>query len=168
MPQYNPGDAIESRCTRCDDVTGHVIVVLVGGEIIKVECRACGSVHKYRPPVDKAAPRPDVPRRVRQGTSRTEAIKTDQAQRAARATREPAATKSGLRGLRAAEALEKEWRDALAKSGTPRPYAMQEHFAPGESVDHPSFGSGIVKEFLPPDKIRVLFRDGLKLLRCAC
>ena len=42
-----PGDRIEARCTRCNDITGHVIVALVGGEIVKVECRACGSVHKY-------------------------------------------------------------------------------------------------------------------------
>ncbi|MFR6517800.1 MAG: hypothetical protein ACLUPV_00325 [Bilophila wadsworthia] len=39
-----PGDRIEARCTRCNDITGHVIVALVGGEIVKVEC-ACGSVH---------------------------------------------------------------------------------------------------------------------------
>ena len=45
-----PGDRIEARCTRCNDITGHVIVALVGGEIVKVECRACGSVHKYYPP----------------------------------------------------------------------------------------------------------------------
>jgi len=25
-----------------------------------------------------------------------------------------------------------------------------------------------VREMLPPDKMRVLFRDGLRLLRCAC
>ena len=36
-----PGDRIEARCTRCNDITGHVIVALVGGEIVKVECRAC-------------------------------------------------------------------------------------------------------------------------------
>ena len=41
-----PGDRIEARCTRCNDITGHVIVALVGGEIVKVECRACGSEGK--------------------------------------------------------------------------------------------------------------------------
>ncbi len=168
MPQYHPGDAVESRCLRCNDVTGHVIVALVGGEIVKVECRACGSVHKYRPPEGKAVARPDTPRRVRQGSSRTEAIKADQAARAEKAKRVAPAPRTGLRGQRAAEALEKEWRDALVLGGAPRPYAMQERFTPGEVVDHPTFGSGIVKEVQPPDKMRVLFRDGLKLLRCAC
>ena len=27
-----PGDRIEARCTRCNDITGHVIVALVGGD----------------------------------------------------------------------------------------------------------------------------------------
>ena len=37
-----PGDRIEARCTRCNDITGHVIVALVGGEIVKVEFRRKG------------------------------------------------------------------------------------------------------------------------------
>ncbi len=50
-----PGDRIEARCTRCNDITGHVVVALVGGQIVKVECKACGSVHKYYPPVSAKA-----------------------------------------------------------------------------------------------------------------
>ena len=40
---------VTEMCIRDSDITGHVIVALVGGEIVKVECRACGSVHKYYP-----------------------------------------------------------------------------------------------------------------------
>ena len=70
-----PGDRIEARCTRCNDITGHVIVALVGGEIVKVECRACGSVHKYYPP---AAPKEAKGKtsvcRVKAGEARKEAV----------------------------------------------------------------------------------------------
>ena len=70
-----PGDRIEARCTRCNDITGHVIVALVGGEIVKVECRACGSVHKYYPPATpKEAKGKTAVCRVKAGETRKEAV----------------------------------------------------------------------------------------------
>ena len=69
------GDRIEARCTRCNDITGHVIVALVGGEIVKVECRACGSVHKYYPPATpKEAKGKTAVCRVKAGETRKEAV----------------------------------------------------------------------------------------------
>lgn len=47
------GERIEARCTRCKDLTGHIVVSMLNGEIAKVECCACGSVHKYYPPAKK-------------------------------------------------------------------------------------------------------------------
>ena len=35
-------------------------------------------------------------------------------------------------------------------------------------VEHPVFGVGAVVELFPPDKMDVLFREGVKRLRCAC
>lgn len=172
MPQYKPGDAVASRCTRCDDVTGHVIVALVGDQIIKVECRACGSVHRYRPPEGVKAERKETARRVRQGTERADAIREVRAASASSfaAAVSPAAAKTtGSRAAKAAMAVEEEWRRAiaLAPGSNARPYAMNERFAVDEVVEHPVFGSGIVREVLPPDKVRILFRDGPRLLRCA-
>lgn len=70
-----PGDRIEARCTRCNDITGHVIVALVGGEIVKVECRACGSVLKYYPPATpKEAKGKTAVCRVKAGETRKEAV----------------------------------------------------------------------------------------------
>jgi len=171
MSPCEPGNAVASRCTRCGDVTGHVIVALVGGEIVKVECRACGSVHRYLPPEGGKAPRRET-RRAGQGAQRTDAIREacalDASSRVAAAA--PSAGRvTGVRAAKAAQTLENEWRRTIAlATGSPaRPYAMQERFAVGEVVEHPVFGSGIVREVLPPDKMRVLFRDGLRLLRCA-
>ena len=45
---------------------------------------------------------------------------------------------------------------------------MTESFAVGDVVEHPKFGSGVVQEVFPPDKMQILFRDGAKMLRCAC
>lgn len=70
-----PGDRIEARCTRCNDITGHVIVALVGEEIVKVECRACGSVHKYCPSAaPKEAKGKTVVCRVKAGETCKEAV----------------------------------------------------------------------------------------------
>ena len=150
-----PGDQIEARCTRCNDVTGHVVVALVGGEIVKVECRACGSVHKYHPPTPAGKVREAASVcRVRQGQNRVVT------------TSAPIVSLS--KAQRAAEEQEQSWQRALnASVATPRPYGMSASFAEGDVIEHPKFGLGVVREVLPPDKIQVLFRDKSRLLRCA-
>lgn len=163
-----PGDRIEARCTRCNDVTGHVVVALVGGQIVKVECRACGSVHKYYPPVSaRTAQEKTSVRRVRAGEDRRNVI----------SAASPASTIPEMKGTRtghassrarAAEEMEQSWQKAINLSAaTPRPYAMDQSFAAGDIIEHVKFGLGVVQETVPPDKIQVLFRDGGRLLRCA-
>ncbi len=163
-----PGDRIEARCTRCNDVTGHVVVALVGGQIVKVECRACGSVHKYYPPVSaKTTQEKTSVRRIRAGEDRKNVIA------AAASTSAPPQVKNPRTGhtpskSRAAEEMEQAWQKAINLSAaTPRPYAMDQSFVAGDIIEHVKFGLGVVQEMLPPDKIQVLFRDGGRLLRCA-
>jgi len=171
MPPYKAGDAVVSRCLRCGDATGHAVVACVGGEIVKVECRVCGSVHRYHPPEGVKAQRKEAAHRVRQGADRGDAVRKARAAEAASlAAAAPSAGRTtGVRAARAAQALEDDWRRTLtlADGASPRPYAMQERFAEGEVLEHPVFGRGVVREVLPPDKMRVLFRDGMRLLRCA-
>lgn len=168
-----PGDRIEARCTRCNDVTGHVVVALVGGEIVKVECRACGSVHKYHPPVAAGKARETASVcRVKPGQDRRDAVSAAAPAGATLPGGEKSASRTGAaslsRGQRLAEEQEQSWQRALNTSAaTPRPYAMDAAFAEGDIIDHPKFGLGVVREVLPPDKIQVLFRDGGRLLRCA-
>ncbi len=33
---------------------------------------------------------------------------------------------------------------------------------------HPVFGLGVVKAVIVPNKMQILFKDGIKLLRCQC
>ena len=161
-----PGDRIEARCTRCNDVTGHVIVALVGGEIIKVECRACGSVHKYHPAVPKGAVRTkETVCRVKPGQDRKGAVSVARVE-AAPARGEP---RMSAAARKAAGDLEEAWRRSLnATAASPKAYAMDAVFEEGDVLEHPVFGLGVVQETPSPDRVQVLFREGRKLLRCGC
>ena len=88
----------------------------------------------------------------------------------AKASSPSAGKTTGLRAAKAAQAVEDEWRKAiaLAPGSSRRAYSMQAAFAVDDLVEHPVFGNGIVREVMAPDKMRVLFRDGARLLRCTC
>ncbi|MFI3272311.1 MAG: hypothetical protein R3Y11_09475 [Pseudomonadota bacterium] len=188
------GGRIETRCSRCDDVTGHVIVAMVDGEVVKVECRACGSVHKYRPakPVKAKAQAPAV-RHVRAGASRSEAVAVKPArahdlaakqtaaksasespvnvdQSRSEAARKAAVTRAATRAAQEAQATEVAWKVAISRQtescGTP--YDMNATFTVGEIVEHIKFGLGEVRSVTKPNKMEVLFQDGLRILRCVC
>lgn len=49
------GADVEALCGKCGDVW-HVIVAMVGADIVKVQCKECGGFHKYRTEKAKAAP----------------------------------------------------------------------------------------------------------------
>lgn len=133
------GDSVESRCTKCRKVTRHIVVSLVGGTPAKVECTLCQGVHNFRPPQTtrpSGASRPAAPRKA-------------------------AATKGGRNHQR-------EWEE-VARSADPSravPYAMTTRFAADDWVRHPSFGLGLVKKTIRPNKMEVLFEQGVKVLRC--
>ena len=154
-----PGDRIEARCTRCNDVTGHVIVALVGGQVVKVECCACGSVHKYYPPRTEKAAADDGVRRVRAGTDRRQAM----------ASPSPRAAAPFRNRGKEAE-MENAWRTAMERPSAPaaRPYAMDMLLREGDVVEHATFGLGTVRSVIRPNKAEILFRDGVRTLRCAC
>lgn len=57
--------------------------------------------------------------------------------------------------------MEQNWQRTMnMTAASARPYAMNESFAVGDVIDHPKFGSGVVQEIFPPDKMQILFRDG--------
>lgn len=147
-----PGERIEARCTRCNDVTGHVIVALVAGVVVKVECCACGSVHKYYPASSTAA----------KGKSADRATSTA-------APRAKAAPRGQAKAAQAAAAAENAWRTAIERPSAPaaKAYSMTTSLAVGDTVEHPVFGLGSVRTVVAPDKAEILFRDGSRLLRCA-
>lgn len=159
------GSIVESICGKCNDVMGHTIMAMVGSDIIKVECRVCKSQHKYRPPTRTAGGKSTVTmKRGRDGepaSSRQSAI-SDASRPLA-----PKPKKKSTAQLAAQESFE-SWQAAMRQNeeATPRPYAMSAQFAPGELIQHPTFGIGFVKGTIPPDKMDVLFEVGLKRLLC--
>ncbi|CAK7032016.1 MAG: hypothetical protein DELT_02830 [Desulfovibrio sp.] len=166
MKAHAVGSIVESICGKCNDVMGHTIMAMVGNEIIKVECRVCKSVHKYRPPVHVAQGKSTVTmKKGRDGepvSSRQDAVKQAARPAAPRPARKVSAAAS------AAQALLDAWRVAMSKhqGEEARPYAMNERFEPGEFIMHPTFGPGVVSALQPPDKMDVLFEIGVKRLLC--
>lgn len=161
--QKGPGDRLEARCTRCNDITGHIIIVLVGGEVAKVECCACGSVHKYYPPRREKSSAEGDTRRTRAGSARREAAPGHDSPPARK-------TKDSPVPFRQAAARENAWRAALERPSSPeaRIYALDMPLGVGDVVEHSVFGLGVVDAVTRPDKAHVLFREGVKVLRCSC
>jgi hypothetical protein len=45
---------LESYCGKCKANRVHAIMKMEGGTVAKVRCKICGSLHKFRPPLDEA------------------------------------------------------------------------------------------------------------------
>lgn len=169
MALPKPGEYITAKCRRCDDVTGHVVMLVLDGQIAKVECKACGSVHKYRETRLPGAKRVNEGpvRHVRAGDSREKAKDISSTPRPFRPQGEQGAQPRPKRPSSAAK-LESAWQEAMVRHSaeTPKPYSMNAEFAPHDFLDHPVFGRGEVIGVTPPDKMDVLFQEGVKILRC--
>ncbi len=164
--ELSAGGRIETSCSRCNDVTGHVIVAMVGDTIVKVECQACGSVHKYREVrKPKLKSESSGVRKVRTGETRAESVSLARSEAAKKA----AQTRAEQRARQEAEAVMIAWKSVIVSKGTDdaRAYSMRDTYAVGEVLDHPTFGMGEVQSVTSPDKMEVLFKDGLKTLRCS-
>ena len=167
MSSFVTGQIIEARCSRCKDITGHVVMACLDGMPVKVECRACGSVHKYVAPEAQARPKVEKTVRVKAGHNRAEAV--DATVRAEKRAAAPRPSREQQQLARRAEENEHRWNSLVAgRAATPVPYSMNGTFAVNTLVDHPVFGTGAVVELLPPDKMDVMFKEGVKRLRCVC
>jgi hypothetical protein len=64
--------------------------------------------------------------------------------------------------------LESAWQEAMVRHSAekPLPYAMSNAYAIQDFLEHSVFGRGEVIS-VSPGKIDVLFREGVKALRCA-
>lgn len=166
-----PGEFITAKCGRCNDVTGHVVMLVLDGQVAKVECKACGSVHKYREVRLPGAAKKDRPsvRHVRAGQEREEgrtigAARESQTQSANRPARPAAARKAASTSGK----MESAWQEAMVRHSaeTPLTYAMTGSYTPQDFLEHPVFGRGEVIAVNSPGKMDVLFQEGVKILRC--
>lgn len=144
IKKLSAGDIVESRCTRCRALLNHTIVAMQGEQVVRVECNTCHGTHNYYP-----EKKPKTP-------SATAALK-----KAPAAARKPKADPGA--------ADREEW-ESLRSAMNPDEalqYNMNGTFKMNKLVMHPSFGLGIVKLLIHPNKMEVLFESGKKLLRCA-
>lgn len=146
--ELSAGDIIESRCTKCREVLNHRIVAMVEGKVVRVECNTCLGVHNYHaPPTAKEA---KAPRKAAVSKARTSTA----VPRASR--RDPA------------EVEREEWASIQPTFDPEKalPYDMNGRYLTKRLILHSVFGLGVVKTVTVPNKMQVLFKDGIKLLRC--
>lgn len=57
------------------------------------------------------------------------------------------------------------WKKVMAEPKVPpKPYIMTAEFTAEDIIDHPTFGKGFISELIEPNKLRVFFEDGEKIL----
>jgi hypothetical protein len=133
------GDSIQSKCTKCRRQTRHLVVSVVEEAAARVACTVCDGVHNYRP-CGAEAPSP----------RRTVGVAAGKARRSA-----------------ASAALEQDW-EARVAAKNPKDAVLYKAFGvrlrAGALLDHQTFGLGLVRKVIPPNKIEVLFRDAIRRL----
>lgn len=132
------GADIESICGKCGDVW-HVVVAKVGNQIAKVQCKMCGGLHRHRPPNGSTA----------RSTSRS----TGRVARSSGGGRKTRGTSKSAAPL---------IQPNLDKP--PQSYSIKQTYAPGDRIEHPRFGSGVVEMSVGPQKIQVFFTTGRRVL----
>ncbi|MDD6087900.1 MAG: hypothetical protein PUB69_01085 [Desulfovibrionaceae bacterium] len=166
----HPGDIVEAHCSRCGIITGHVVMVMDGDSIVRVECRSCGSVHKYAVPRAKRQTREIGPVTVKSGENRRNVAKTAMSEmlKPETSVQKKIQKDAAASDKTSSFADEATWRTLLLQHDTddPIPYTMSGQYRLHDVILHAKFGRGIVQEILPPDKVRILFSSGTRLLRC--
>ena len=141
-----PGDDLEAWCTRCRMNLNHRVIAVVGYEVKRVHCLTCGSDHKYYPPKRAGGPA---------RTSTVVKIRSD-------STSGPKPRKANSRAFGEWSTFMKE----MPPDAEPRPYKLTDVYAVGEFIEHPALGVGRVLDIVGRQKIKVVFRDGRKVLIC--
>jgi len=73
------------------------------------------------------------------------------------------------KGPRGTSAVVQEWegRVGTRDPGEALPYEAGRTYRTGDLLAHPTFGLGLVRKVIPPNKVEVHFRSGIKRLVCA-
>lgn len=157
------GRDIEAWCgsAKCNRLQEHTIMAMVGLQIVQVRCKICGGTHKF-----KSA------REAVEATSRPRATSASSSEAAAPRPKSPKPAASGGTAagpskaqVAAANAAQVLWQRAMRERKTynPLPYAPTLQPKPGDVIQHPSFGLGLVEGLLD-GKAKILFATGVRLL----
>lgn len=149
--QVAVGKDVEAACRKCGEVW-HVIVAVEGGKITKVQCKECMAYHRYRAPEGEE--------RVDTETKPKKAV----AARKTAAPRKPGSASTSTKSSSKKAAAHDE---PLVEPDLSRPirlYKMTDAYEPGDRVEHPKFGQGVVELLSGPGKMTVFFEDGRRTL----
>lgn len=164
--ELTPGKQIDSRCTRCKLVTGHIIVIMNGQQPTRVKCNSCGSEHKYRAAPEAPERRQSVRRSavvVRSSDGHRREVRSSGGGRAAPDKTPRNTGEKRSPGKRAGPArLDPVVRFAQLCDGKQlghvRPYAAGETFCEDDLVLHAALGLGIVVK-VREGKVDVFFKS---------
>ena len=137
MGALKVGGNVDSWCGKCNLMLAHTIEAMVGDKPARVHCNTCRSQHGFKPYKPGEAPR-----QVRE-----------------RQERGPLGPQPGKVRASHYQELLKGRNMALAKR-----YSPKDKYAPGDVVEHPTFGVGVATALKDATKIEVLFEDGAKVL----
>jgi len=143
MATPNVGADVESICGKCGDVW-HVVVAKVGDKIVKVQCKQCGALHRHSPPAAVREKERLAREAARAGRAATSSAAKPKASRAPKPPPGPSVQADPSR--------------------PPRPYRPTDTFAIADTVQHPSFGTGVVELVPEPGKMQVYFTEGRRVL----
>ncbi len=162
---FSASQRIEARCTRCKDLTSHIVIVVVDNIPAKVECCACGSIHKYHPPAGAKVAKKSSPLRVSGSQSRASAVENRARSEKVSSSRQSNA--SITKAMKESANNEQAWINAMnTHVGEPKEYSPSLEIAIGDTIDHSVFGLGIALDIVGADKASILFKEGYKTLKC--
>ncbi len=134
------GKDIDAFCTKCKMLLNHVVVSELRGSVSKVQCRTCGSVHKYRGGDKK--------------------VTTEKRERTTRTTK----AKSSRENQASAE-IQARWqkkKDTVPADPVIIDYRIGGDYRASDIVRHATFGLGFVERVLNKTRVEILFQTGLK------
>ncbi len=132
------GGEVDSFCTKCNMELAHVVIAVVEGRPVKVQCNTCHAVHRFRGELPASSA----------GARRASSAAAGRA----RAPRERPTTLSFDEVLRSKNL-------AMAQRYSPRAT-----FQLDQVIEHPTFGMGWVSAVRDPGKVEVTFRSDVKVL----
>jgi hypothetical protein len=149
---HDVGKDLYSVCGKCGP-TYHVIVARDAAKVTKVQCKQCMGYHRYRAP-----PGESNVNRVRKTVTTRRAPVAAQTQ-----TKSQTKGKAGSTGRTTKRKLSQPAIDPDL-SRPVRRYAISDTYEPGERIEHPKFGQGVVEAAPTPGKMDVFFEDGRRTL----
>ena len=136
VSKNKPGGTIDSWCGKCKMILAHTIEAMVGTKPARVHCNTCSAQHTYK----AYKPGESPAARKREASAGTPGVPK-------------------VRASRYQSLLKKNQGTANAKI-----YSIKDRYAPGDVLDHPSFGCGVATAVKDGTKIEVLFEGGSKVL----